>query len=127
MTKTSNKFNSLAQIKFVEDIDQEAAANYGGGRGRINDGNNDPDLILYENINFGGASIQVNAAIGDGIPYVGNAFNDRASSLTIRKGTWILYQDSGYDYRSIFATVGPGTYNFTGSANDILSGLFRVS
>ena len=79
MTKTVEKFNSLAQVKFVEDIDQEAAANYSGGLGRINDGNNDPDVLLYEDIDYGGNFIGLNS-VRDGIPDLGNC-NDKTSSI----------------------------------------------
>ncbi len=110
MTKTANKFNSLAQIAFVEDIDQEAAASYSGGIGRINDGKNDPDVVLYENVGFGGAKIGVNAAINDGVAAVGS-FNDKASSISILKGTWTFFENIYGGGRSI--TLGPGLYDLS--------------
>ena len=127
MTKTINKFNSLAQIKFVEDIDQEAAANHSGGQGRINDGKNDPDITLFEDILFGRSSIGINAAIGDGIPYVGNSFNDKTSSVIVRKGIWVIYADA--DYKGTSFIVQPGQVFPTLSNigfNDKTSSLKRI-
>ncbi len=110
MTKTANKFNSLAQIAFVEDIDQEAAASYSGGIGWINDGNHDPDVVLHENAQFGGAQIGINAAVNDGVAAVGS-FNDKTSSIEIRKGTWRFFENIYGGGRSI--TLGPGFYDLS--------------
>lgn len=131
MTKINNQFNSLAQIKFVEDIDQETAANYSGGVGRINDGNKDPDIILYEDSDFQGLSIGINAAIGDGIPNVGAILNDRTSSFTILKGTWKLFIDEDYGGEITGGAittdgVGPGIYNLFPEYNDTITSLTRV-
>jgi Beta/Gamma crystallin len=126
MTKTANKFNSLAQIAFVEDIDQETAANYSGGEGRINDGNNDPDIILYEDSDFRAGSIGINAAVGDGVSYVGNSFNDKTSSVRIIRGQWQFFDDAGYG-GATGGVFGPGAYNtVTNSSNDRSSSLRRV-
>jgi Beta/Gamma crystallin len=109
MTKINNQSNSLAQIEFVEDIDQEAAANYSGGVGRINDGKNNPDIILYEDANFQGRSIDINAETENGIYNLGKAdFNDKTSSFKIIRGTWTLFSDR-YEGSSI--TLGPGSYS----------------
>jgi hypothetical protein len=128
MTKTANKFNSLAQIAFVEDIDQETAANYSGGEGRINDGNNDPDVILFDDINYGGSSIGVNAAVGDGVSYVGNSFNDKTSSFQIRRGLWQFFDDAGYGGSFLSGeTFGPGGILYVSNqGNDRISSLRRV-
>ncbi len=115
MTKTANKLNSLDRIAFVEDIDQEAAASYSGGIGRINDGKNDPDVILYENTRFGGASIGINAATGDGVPYVGNSFNDKTTSIRIIRGRWRFHTDANYGGDPL--VLLPGTYDVAGGYN----------
>jgi Beta/Gamma crystallin len=126
MTKTSNKFNSLAQIEFVEDIDQETAANYSGGIGRINDGNNNPDVILYENGDFQGRSIYINAAVNDGIPVLPADWNDKTSSIKIIRGTWEFYANGGYGSGQV-STAGSGTYNRVAPGdNDTLSSLKRI-
>jgi hypothetical protein len=129
MIKTANKFNSLAQIAFVEDIDQETAANYSGGIGRVNDGNNNPDVILYENANFQGRSIYINAAVNDGVPYLPADFNDKTSSVKIIRGTWKFYGNGGYQNAEPGDAIGIGPGSYAGvdrTDNDTFSSLRRV-
>ncbi len=129
MTKTANKFNSLVQIAFVEDIDRETAASYSGGRqvinGRINDRNNNPDIILYEDSDCRGASIGINASVNNGISFVGDFFNDKASSFKIIRGTWVLYADANFEGGTT-AHWGPGIYGLGSTINDAVSSLRRV-
>jgi hypothetical protein len=118
MTKTANKFNSLAQIAFVEDIDQETAANYSGGRSDA--------MIFYTDANLQGGSLTVNSSPpGTGIGYVGDSFNDKFSSFQINEGQWEFYSDAEYQGNVIY--VGPGTYNQVAlSFNDKISSFKRV-
>ncbi len=120
MTKTANKFNSLDRIAFVEDIDREAAASYSGGIGWINDGNHDPDVVLYDNAQFPGAKIGINASINDGVAYVGSSFNDKASAIRILKGTWRFFEHAYGGGHSI--TLGPGFYDLSFTYGGALGG-----
>jgi Beta/Gamma crystallin len=116
MTKTANKFNSLAQIAFVEDIDQETAANYSGGAG----------VTLFQDINLGGSNANFGGVgVGSGIPYVGDTWNDRASGVTVSEGTWEFYTDS--EYRGDKFVVPSGSYGWLGNFfNDKISSFRRV-
>ena len=83
MFKNHDRSHSLSDIKGVQDITPETAANCSGGRG-FRFGPN-PDVILYKNPNGKGASLNINAATGDGIPNVGDDFNDRVSSIRVKR------------------------------------------
>lgn len=145
----NNQSNSLYNIEFVQDISYKTAANYSGGIGRINDGNNDPDVILYSEPNGQGSSIYLNAATGDGIPNIGfndgvsgggeTGFNDFTSSIVIRRGAWQFYEgigfvDVGADAGKVrmpggeqrTSVLGPGTYNLGANDNKI-SAAFRTN
>jgi hypothetical protein len=114
MTKTANKFNSLAQIKFVEDIDQEAAANHSGG----------VSIALYSDEGFRGEGL----FLGNGdIPSLNQyGFNDKISSVKVLEGQWELYQDD--NYQGGFTFVGPGDYaRVKPGSNDTISSLRRIS
>jgi hypothetical protein len=117
MTKTSKKFNSLAQIAFVEDIDQESAANYSGGA----------NITLFQDINFGGSSASTEVGpVGYGVPYIGDAWNDQASGVAVDEGTWEFYTDS--DYRGDKFIVPAGSYGWLGNFfNDKISSFRRVA
>jgi Beta/Gamma crystallin len=112
MIKTSNKFNSLAQIKFVEDIDQEAAANHSGG----------VNVALYSDEGFRGEG----RFLDNGTPSLNQyGFNDKISSIKILEGQWEFYQDDNYQGNVIF--VGPGNYDrVQPGSNDTISSLRRV-
>jgi len=63
------------------------------------------DIVLYQNENFSGPAYTANESQAD-LGRVG--FNDRASSVTIRGGSWQLCSDSYY--RGQCVTLGPGNY-----------------
>lgn len=133
MSKNNNQSNSLSNIKFVQDISHESAADYSGGAGYL--GSGDPDVILYKDGNFQGVSLNLNAAIGDGLSNIGtndgnggggdNGFNDQATSIRILRGEWEFY--SSRDFGTVpedGATVqrlGPGEYNLFSLQDKITS------
>jgi Beta/Gamma crystallin len=113
MTKTANKFNSLAQIAFVEDINQETAANYSGGA----------KVTVYQGANFNGSSAIID---DDNISYVGDAWNDQVSSIKIEQGVWEFFSEANYKGDTV--VVGPGSYNVIDPyLNDRISSVKRVA
>lgn len=140
MSKINNQSKSLHNIEFVQDISPESAANYSGGAGFLNSA--DPDVILHKDINGQGGSLNLNAAIGDGLTNIGtndgnggggdNGFNDQTSSITILRGNWQFGDNTGNaaDTLGIILgqetdILGPGTYNL-GANNDRISSAARV-
>jgi len=63
------------------------------------------EIIFYENGDFRGQSFAVNRPIPDFFNY---GFNDRASSVSVRSGTWQVCSDS--NFRGQCVTLGPGDY-----------------
>ena len=123
MLKSNNQSQSLYNIKGVRDIDPETAANYSGGKGYLYGDN--PDVILYTKANGQGASLNVNAASFDGVPNIGEDFNDRISSIKIIRGEWRFFEDSNYgDGRT--GTLDRGFYNLGFTINDDITSAFRV-
>lgn len=133
MSKINNQSNRLDNINFVQDISSEIAANYSGGVGRLNGPN--PDVILYEHRGQRGDSVGVNAATDDGILNIGFLngrgggqkldFNDKTSSVWIRRGTWALYSRNKYRGEVLLVET-PGRYNLNANSNDRLTSLKRV-
>ena len=81
------------------------------------------EIVLYERENFGGARFASRESVND-LARVG--FNDRASSVTIRGGSWQLCSDSYY--RGQCVTLGPGDYNSLGQMglNNAVSSLREI-
>ena len=143
MLKNNDRSHSLFNIEGVRDINPEMAANYSGGislegarrapgGGLV--GGVDPDVILYSEKNRKGKSFRVNAATDDGIPNVGEGFNDLASSVVIKRGAWRFYENSRYNEVNTESgtsssgqqfTRGPGSYNL-GANNNKITGLKRI-
>ena len=145
MSKSNNQSNSLDNIEFVEDISQETAANCSGGAGYLN--SSDPDVILHKDPNGMGDTLNVNAAIGDGLSNIGtndgnggggnNGFNDQTSSITILRGTWQFYSDDNFNTsisttegltnfdQQVTRPLGPGNYNL-GANNDMITSAVRI-
>ncbi|MHC5939452.1 beta/gamma crystallin-related protein [Nostoc sp.] len=136
MSKINNKGvdmnnQTLAQLSFsaVKELNDEVAATCSGGVSYL--GSNDPDVIFYRDINFGGDSLNLNASTGDGDRNIGldneghdNGFNDQASSIRILRGTWNFFDDSNFQGQST-GNLGPGNYNL-GANNDAITSAFRV-
>ena len=68
------------------------------------------DIVLYQGENFSGPRFASNESVAD-LARVG--FNDRASSVTIRGGSWQLCSDSYY--RGQCVTLQPGDYPSLGA------------
>ena len=64
-----NQTQDLFAFGAMQDLDNESAATRSGGVGYLNSG--DPDVILYNDQRFQGASLGLNAATGDGLPNFG--------------------------------------------------------
>ncbi|MFB2879430.1 beta/gamma crystallin-related protein [Floridanema aerugineum] len=125
-TEPTSEFEAPA---FTE-LDDEVAATCSGGRVYFN--GPDPDVILFEHNNFGGASLGVNATTGDGDSnldnaIIGSGWNNRVSSIKIFRGKWQLFRDSGY--QGPHSDKGRGNYKNAaafGLPNDSLTGIRRV-
>ena len=65
-----------------------------------------PGITLYENTDFQGNSLALNASVNNLIP---RGFNDAASSVQISAGTWKVCAD--VNYRGNCQTLNPGTYS----------------
>jgi hypothetical protein len=77
-----------------------------------------PELVVYEHINWGGAEWRLNL----NAKYVGDAWNDRISSIVIVRGVWRFFLDS--DFRRAAGDLGPGYYDIVekyGIPNDAIS------
>jgi hypothetical protein len=54
------------------------------------------------------------------IPYVGDHWNDRISSIVVHRGVWVFYWDD--DFRGERLRLGPGEYAYVGDHwNDQIS------
>ncbi|MEH2242816.1 MAG: beta/gamma crystallin-related protein [Nostoc sp.] len=122
---------TLAQLSFsaVKELNDEVAATCSGGVHYK--GSNDPDVIFYDNLNFTGKSLRLNASISDGDPNIGlnnkgkvNGFNDQASSIKIIRGRWNFFDDSNFKGQST-GILGPGSY-YLGANNNVITSAFRV-
>ena len=132
----NKQFDSLSNIKGVRDINPEVAASYTGGRGVINHPTWSPDVILYSERNGKGKSRRINAATDDGIPNIGEGFNDLTSSIRIKRGAWRFYSNSLYNDNDAPLeaysepgqdfTRGPGFYNL-GANNNKITSLKRIA
>jgi hypothetical protein len=134
MTENNDRSHSLYNIELVQDITPETAVSYSGGAARVNDGNGDPDVILFTQDNFDGAPLNLNASIGDGFANIGfqdgqggggsTFFNDNVDSIEIKRGRWQFFGDAGFKGEST-RIVGPGKYNDLPGTSRITSA-FRI-
>jgi hypothetical protein len=74
------------------------------------------EVTLYSRPDFQGRSVTLR---NDAANFQRFGFNDRVSSLRVRRGTWELCTDS--DYRGRCRTFEPGDYATLGRANDSFS------
>lgn len=81
------------------------------------------EITLFQNPNFSGPNFSANSSVTN-LANVG--FNDRASSATIRAGTWQLCSDDFF--RGQCVTLQPGNYNNLGAMglNNAVSSLREV-
>ena len=77
-----------------------------------------PEIVIYEHIDFGGASERTNL----NWYYVGDWWNDKISSIVIASGVWQFFEH--WHYEGASWVLGPGYYRWVESANipnDIIS------
>jgi len=94
------------------ELDDETGAAIGGGA-----------VVLYNAVNFGGDSLTRYTST----PYVGDKFNDKASSIVITSGTWRFYDGANYTGRS--KELRPGRYSWVenfGITNDTISSFKKI-
>lgn len=119
------KQNYFEAISSIKELNDEDAATFSGGIAYT--GSNNPDVILYRDVDFNNTNLTVNASQGDGLRNLGNDFNDLTSSIVIIRGTWAFYRD--VDFTTFQTILEPGLYSVppSGIANDSLSSLFRIA
>lgn len=98
VTLSPGNYPSLRQMGLGDRISSARAA---GRRGGVR-------AVLYSQPNFGGSRIVLdrNDAVSD---FAQSGFNDRASSLRVESGQWLLCSRSGF--RGECRTFGPGDYH----------------
>ncbi|MDZ8091006.1 MAG: beta/gamma crystallin-related protein [Nostoc sp. DedQUE05] len=99
---------------FVELSFEEASTIKGGG------------VTLFNDIDFRGEKL---TTLGNpNRTYVGNDFNDQASSIKVAGGTWRFYTDA--NYKGDHWDLGPGEYPWVGLVgipNDSISSFELIS
>ncbi len=125
-TELTAKFEAPA----FQELDDEVAANCSGGR--FYTGGDNPDVLLFESENYKGRVLKINATNGDGDDNLDNSifdhgWNNIVSSVRVIRGTWQIYDLSGYKGTS--KTLTPGDYRYPkdfGLGNDELTGIRRI-
>ena len=74
------------------------------------------EITLFEDDNFRGRAVTLRETTDD-LSRMG--FNDKASSIMVRSGTWDVCTDSGF--RGICKTLGPGEYRSMPGMNDAIT------
>lgn len=94
-----------------------------GGFGRNGtNARNDADVILYQDVGFGGDSRSVSDTVAD---FRSLRFNDAVSSIRIRSGTWQFCSDAGFQGRCMtFDRDVPSLLPM--GFNDVISSVRRV-
>jgi hypothetical protein len=113
-----------------QELDDEVAATCSGGK--ISFGGSNPDVLLFEDTQYRGRALAINATSGAGDENLDNAaigsgWNNRTSSIKIIRGTWQIY--TGDNYKGTTKTLRPGDYytpQAFGLPNDSLTGIRRV-
>lgn len=88
-----------------------------------------PQVIVYQDVNFGGNSWFTSLNPGWGWSYVGDNWNDSISSVIVLAGTWQFFENAGFNGAS--TTVGPGWYTWVENPqfnmqNDSISSILCV-
>src|SRR5476649_2939657 len=80
------------------------------------------EITLYEHANYGGRAITLRAPTPDLVPM---GFNDMASSIVVRSGTWEVCMDAGFKGQCL--TLRRGEYPLLdASYNDQISSLREI-
>lgn len=84
-------------------------------------------VILFEHIHFGGQQLVVDNASAN---LMTPGFNDKVSSLEVKRGAWMFYKDINFQnpftINGAPVLLGPGLYHwveYVGIGNDTLSSL----
>lgn len=85
---------------------------WGGGRA---------DVVLFEHAGFDGRAYEVDGDISN---FASVGFNDRASSIQVRRGEWELCDDA--KFRGRCWRVSSDIRNFPGEMNDRVSSIRRI-
>ena len=76
-----------------------------------------PVVFIYRDYNFEGPTLVLTGSCSN---FVDIGFNDTASSVIVKKGTWIFCEH--VDYKGKQITLGPGSYKTIDTlGNDVLS------
>jgi Beta/Gamma crystallin len=97
----------------------------GGGYGRDNfngRGDGAGDVILYQDVGFGGDSRSISGSVDD---FRSIRFNDVVSSIRIRAGTWQFCSDAGFQGRCITLDRDAPSLVPMGF-NDVISSMRRI-
>lgn len=81
----------------------------------------DPQIILYQDTNFGGRAVTLTTC-GSGNLGVDYNFNDQTSSIRVESGIWLVYNDANYS--GACYVLHPGEYpapDRWGGTNDSIS------
>lgn len=116
-------YPSLSEMGLNDRISSVRPENSGWGGGAWQ-GGGEHAIDLYEHDNFRGRSLDASQGVSD----LNQAnFNDRVSSVIIRRGQWLLCSDA--DSRGRCITLGPGQYPELSrwNLNDTLSSVRQVS
>lgn len=121
VTLAPGRYPSLRAMGLNDSLSSLRPEGGGWGHGWGQDGQG--TVVLYENDDFDGRSLDASQGVEDLKP---RGFNDRVSSIVIRRGLWEFCSDA--DYRGQCITLGPGRYpNLRAwSLNDKLSSVRRV-
>jgi len=79
------------------------------------------EITLYTHSNFNGPALTLRGETPDLVPY---NFNDRASSVVVRSGTWQLCEHA--DFRGRCMVVERGEYPVLAGFNDIISSVREI-
>lgn len=122
MLNTKEYFNQLDATLAVKEISDEAASTCSGGLAPVS---------LYANEDYEGEEFKVyenddnldNRKFG-----VGKDFNNKTSSIIVRRGTWQIYSKDGYDgtSKTLYAGRKYSTSSAFGLADNSLTGIRRI-
>ncbi|WP_341531851.1 beta/gamma crystallin-related protein (plasmid) [Nostoc sp. UHCC 0302] len=122
MSNSTEGYKVLELNSGFQELNDEVAASCNGGLAPV---------TLYNNYDFGGSKKDIssnddnldNSAIGSG-------WNNKTSSLIIRRGVWQIFDKEKYNTGGRYAILGPGFYRYPSSfglANNTLTGIRRLS
>lgn len=101
--------NNIELSPLFQELTSEQAAAIQGGAA----------IEFFEDVNFGKTTSGV---ITSDLPYVGDFWNDKISSVKVYSGQWQLWTDANYSGNVL--TLDPGEYSsFAPNTNDVFSSI----